>query len=133
MRYTDPNLTHNVFAPSALLRKVFRATSEQQFRFSFGSNTAAAAAKRPQAYSIVDPEEIPHMLDLHLFLGRKPTNVYTAPKGPGPDGATVDGVGAAGGDAEEKEGERGAIVGYDVSELKPDLVHYGNFPQKVWR
>lgn len=73
------------------------------------------------------------MLDLHLFLGRKPSNVYAAPKGPGPDGATVDGVGVGGGDAEEKEGGRGAIVGYEVSELNPDLVHYGNFPQQVCR
>lgn len=79
------------------------------------------------------------MLDLHLFLGRKPTNVYAAPAAPGPDGATVDGVGVGGGDeaatAEAGEGEaggkRGAIVGYTVSELNPDLVHYGNFPQQV--
>ncbi|CAM9456488.1 unnamed protein product, partial [Ectocarpus sp. 12 AP-2014] len=92
---------------------------------------AARQGRTGTAYSIVDPEEIPHMLDLHLFLGRMPTNVYVAPKGPGPDGATVDGVGAGGGDAEEKEGEREAIVGYDVSELNPDLVHYGNFPQQV--
>lgn len=86
------------------------------------------------------------MLDLHLFLGRKPTNVYEAPEAPGPDGATVDGVGvggeaAGGGAASEKSaagagveagvGGRGAIVGYEVSELNPDLVHYGNFPQQV--
>lgn len=29
-----------------------------------------------QAFNIVDPEEIPHMLDLHLFLGRVPVNEY---------------------------------------------------------
>ncbi|CAN0002461.1 unnamed protein product, partial [Ectocarpus fasciculatus] len=92
---------------------------------------AARQGRTGTAYSIVDPEEIPHMLDLHLFLGRKPTNVYAAPKGPGPDGATVDGVGLGDGDAEEKDGGRGAIVGYDVSDLNPDLVHYGNFPQQV--
>ncbi|CAM9169059.1 unnamed protein product, partial [Pylaiella littoralis] len=107
---------------------------------------AARQGRTGTAYSIVDPEEIPHMLDLHLFLGRKPTNVYEAPEAPGPDGATVDGVGvggeaAGGGAASEKSaagagveagvGGRGAIVGYEVSELNPDLVHYGNFPQQV--
>ncbi|CAM9214411.1 unnamed protein product, partial [Hapterophycus canaliculatus] len=103
---------------------------------------AARQGRTGTAYSIVDPEEIPHMLDLHLFLGRKPTNVYAAPAAPGPDGATVDGVGVgivAGGDEAaagegangEAGGKRGAIVGYDVSELNPDLVHYGNFPQQV--
>lgn len=82
------------------------------------------------------------MLDLHLFLGRKPSNVYTPPGAPGPDGTTIDGVGVGGAGQDGGAGGpgagagvgvggRGAIVGYDVSELNPDLVHYGNFPQQV--
>lgn len=76
------------------------------------------------------------MLDLHLFLGRTPTNVYAPPGAPGPDGTTVDGVGVGGagqdgGAGGAGDGGRGAIVGYDMSELNPDLVHYGNFPQQV--
>lgn len=82
---------------------------------------------RDQAYSIVDPEEIPHMLDLHLFLGRKPVNVYTPPGRDGSGTTVVDG-GDEGGGGEDKSQ---AIVGYDVSEISPDLVHYGNFPQQV--
>lgn len=89
-----------------------------------------------QAFNIVDPEEMPHMLDLHLFLGRQPTNVYMPPGGVGggaEGGTTIDGVSTLGkGDAgKDKEGGGGAIVGYDVMDLNPELVHYGNFPQQV--
>ena len=80
---------------------------------------------------------MPHMLDLHLFLGRKPVNVYTPPGGDDGDGSgttIVEGVGKSEGEevgGGRAEGEGKAIVGYDVSELMPDLVHYGNFPQQV--
>eukprot|EP00752_Nemacystus_decipiens_P002961 g2751.t1 len=95
---------------------------------------AARQGRTGTAYSIVDPEEIPHMLDLHLFLGRKPSNVHAPPGGaPGPDGTTVDDAEVGGTEQDDGAGAggRGAIVGYDVPELNPDLVHYGNFPQQV--
>lgn len=63
------------------------------------------------------------MLDLHLFLGRPPQNVYS------PGAGDVEGVG---GDGEGDEGlQDRAPKGYEVTELTPDLVHYGNFPQQV--
>lgn len=81
-----------------------------------------------QAYSLVEPDEIPHMLDLHLFLGRKPSNVFT--RRGGDDGNCPP---DSGGVAEEEGdgGKREAMEGYEVSELRPDLVHYGNFPQQA--
>lgn len=78
------------------------------------------------------------MLDLHLFLGRKPLNVYSPPSGGDGDGngtRIVEGVGkgeeAEAGAGGGGEGEGKAVVGYDMSELTPDRVHYGNFPQQV--
>lgn len=68
------------------------------------------------------------MLDLHLFLGRKPMNVFTRQGGDDgncpPDGG---GVAEEGGDG----GKREAMEGYELSELCPDFVHYGNFPQQA--
>lgn len=62
------------------------------------------------------------MLDLHLFLGRKPHNVYDSGKGL----ETRDGEGDEGLGDEQK-----APQGYEMSDLNPDLVHYGNLPQQV--
>jgi ATP-dependent RNA helicase DDX54/DBP10 len=51
----------------------------------------------------VDPEEMPYMIDLHLFLGRKPTNA----------------------DSE------GAKPSYDLNEMTPEMVQYGSLPNSV--
>ena len=84
-----------------------------------------------QAYNLVEPEEIPYMLDLHLFLGRKPSNVFTRgdTEGSCQQGDGVDN--GEGGDGEGDGRKRRAIEGYEMSELRPDLVHYGNLPQQV--
>lgn len=68
---------------------------------------AARQGRRGSAFSLVDPEELPYMMDLHLFLGRP---VASAPQ--------LD--------------EDGCVSqGYSPLEMTPDMVHYGCFPQQV--
>lgn len=52
---------------------------------------------------MVDPEEMPYMIDLHLFLGRRPTSA-------------------------EDESEHKS---YDLNEMTPDMVHYGSLPNSI--
>ncbi|CAN0419003.1 unnamed protein product, partial [Discosporangium mesarthrocarpum] len=63
---------------------------------------AARQGRTGAAFNLVEPEELPYMLDMHLFLGRRPQN-----------------------------GGRVAPRGYELADLRPDLVHYGNIPQQV--
>ena len=39
----------------------------------------ARAGRSGKAYSLVAVDEVPYMLDLYLFLGRKPLNLATEP------------------------------------------------------
>lgn len=64
---------------------------------------AARQGRVGAAFSLVDPEELAYMVDLHLFLGRPPQNVYKA----------------------------GGYEGYTLAQLTPDLVHYGGLPQHL--
>lgn len=54
------------------------------------------------------------MLDLHLFLGRPLMNKYVVSSNSSSHGA-----------------KEVAPKGYDLVDLNPELVHYGNFPQQV--
>jgi len=64
---------------------------------------AARQGRVGAAFSLVDPEELAYMVDLHLFLGRPPQNVYKA----------------------------GGYEGYTLAQMTPDLVHYGGLPQHL--
>ncbi|KAG5182404.1 P-loop containing nucleoside triphosphate hydrolase protein [Tribonema minus] len=69
---------------------------------------AARQGRTGTAFSLVEPEELPYMMDLHLFLGRPVTNSWG-------EGGAAAGVG----------------VGYSLGEMTPDMVHYGAFPQQI--
>lgn len=71
--------------------------------FVHRSGRAARAGRIGFCWCLVEPDELPYMMDLHLFLGRRP--------------ATAD------------ETEPGRV--YTLSEMMPDMVHYGSLPELI--
>lgn len=79
--------------------------------FVHRSGRAARAGRIGFCWGLVEPDELPYMIDLHLFLGRKPTPGVIANE----DGSTE----------EKKE------LTYTLDEMTPDMVHYGSLPEGV--
>ncbi|CAB9524185.1 dependent RNA helicase [Seminavis robusta] len=71
--------------------------------FVHRSGRAARAGRIGFCWGLVDPEEMPYMVDLHLFLGRKPMN---APEG-------------------------NDNLSYSLQEMTPEMVHYGSLPVSI--
>lgn len=69
--------------------------------FVHRSGRAARAGRVGYCWGLVEPDELPYMMDLYLFLGRKPTAVE----------------------------DRSAS--YTLQEMTPDMVHYGSLPELV--
>lgn len=74
--------------------------------FIHRSGRAARAGRIGYCWSLVEPEEMPYMVDLHLHLGRKLST--------GRDNDNED---------EEKM--------YTLNEMTPDQVHYGSVPESI--
>jgi ATP-dependent RNA helicase DDX54/DBP10 len=73
--------------------------------FVHRSGRAARAGRIGFCWCLVEPDEMPYMMDLHLFLGRRPL--------------CVDDI--------ENENEKS----YTLSEMTPDFVHYGSLPECI--
>ena len=73
--------------------------------FIHRSGRAARAGRIGFCWCLVEPDEMPYMMDLHLFLGRRPTN------------------------ADQIEDESSKI--YTLNEMTPDMVHYGSLPESI--
>ncbi|KDO30101.1 hypothetical protein SPRG_05292 [Saprolegnia parasitica CBS 223.65] len=63
---------------------------------------AARAGRSGMAFNFVDPDEMPYMVDLHLFLGRRLEDTCPAD-----------------------------VPGYTLADMTVDQVHYGCFPQAI--
>mmetsp|Transcript_18902 Transcript_18902/g.27980 ORF Transcript_18902/g.27980 Transcript_18902/m.27980 type:complete len:884 (-) Transcript_18902:47-2698(-) len=87
------HVIHYAFPPSTKL-------------FIHRSGRAARAGRIGYCWSLVEPEEMPYMVDLHLYLGRKLST---------------------GIDYENEEEEEN----YTLSEMTPDQVHYGSVPEVI--
>ena len=117
------HVVHYAFPPSAKL-------------FIHRSGRAARAGRIGYCWGMVDPEELPYMVDLHVFLGRKMSNgrdeseksvdeageTATADEG----GESSSGI-ADGGD----ESPKAADVTYTLDEMTPDMVHFGSVPESI--
>ena len=73
--------------------------------FIHRSGRAARAGRIGFCWCLVEPDEMPYMMDLHLFLGRRPTN------------------------SDQIEDEHSKI--YTLNEMTPDMVHYGSLPESI--
>lgn len=77
--------------------------------FVHRSGRAARAGRIGYCWGLVEPDELPYMIDLHLFLGRRPST----------------------GEVKGEDGKPGEEVSYALSEMTPDMVHYGSVPESV--
>jgi ATP-dependent RNA helicase DDX54/DBP10 len=84
------HVIHYAFPPNAKL-------------FVHRSGRAARAGRIGYCWALVDPEEMPYMVDLHLFLGRP---IITG-------------------------SENGKELAYTLDEMTPDQVHYGCVPETI--
>jgi ATP-dependent RNA helicase DDX54/DBP10 len=73
--------------------------------FIHRSGRAARAGRIGFCWCLVEPDEMPYMIDLHLFLGRRPINMNQ-----------ID-------DDDHKI--------YNLTEMTPDMVHYGSVPESI--
>lgn len=97
------HVIHYSFPPSAKL-------------FVHRSGRAARAGRVGYCWGLVDPEEMPYMVDLYLFLGRK--LVTGQPEESNSLNENVD---------EENPDE----VVYSLTDMTPDMVHYGSVPEST--
>jgi ATP-dependent RNA helicase DDX54/DBP10 len=82
--------------------------SEQKL-FVHRSGRAARAGRIGFCWGLVDPEEMPYMVDLHLFLGRPLTTAGTGDNDNSNDNPTS----------------------YTLQEMTPDMVQYGSLPVSI--
>ena len=81
--------------------------------FVHRSGRAARAGRIGFCWGLVEPDELPYMIDLHLFLGRKPT------------------PGVVANDENGSSSEEKKQLTYTLDEMTPDMVHFGSLPEGV--
>jgi ATP-dependent RNA helicase DDX54/DBP10 len=78
--------------------------------FVHRSGRAARAGRIGYCWGLVEPDELPYMIDLHLFLGRRPAT------------GEIEG---------EDKGKASSELSYTLSEMTPEMVHYGSVPESI--
>jgi len=101
------HVIHYSFPPSAKL-------------FVHRSGRAARAGRAGYCWGLVDTEELPYMVDLYLFLGRKLSC-----------GRVTTGSSREEDGPSEKESEYFVEDQYTLNEMTPDMVHFGSVPELV--
>lgn len=76
--------------------------------FVHRSGRAARAGRIGYCWGLVEPDELPYMIELHLFLGRKPATSVQAAE----DGTVTE-------------------LSYSLDEMTPEMVHYGSLPESI--
>jgi len=114
------HVVHYAFPPSAKL-------------FVHRSGRAARAGRIGYCWGLVDPDEMPYMVDLHVFLGRRLSTGYECEAKEEGDGGEV-GEGEAT-DPFYNEGKAKLKVSvdrtYGLLDMNPEMVHYGKVPESV--
>lgn len=102
------HVVHYAFPPSAKL-------------FIHRSGRAARAGRIGYCWGIVDPEELPYMVDLHLFLGRRMSTGLVEKIESNEDTQ----------DDSNNVIEADEEIAYTLEDMTPDMVHYGSVPESV--
>ena len=106
------HVVHHALPPSAKL-------------FVHRSGRAARAGRVGYAWGLTDPEEMPYMVDLCVFLGRK---LSTGREDPSAYSGAVEENGK--GDKTGPSGEFEECT-YVLADMTPDDVHYGSVPESA--
>lgn len=97
---------------------------------------AARQGRIGYAMSLVEPEELAHMGDVYLFLGKEVVNSYSA-NAPGGMGGSGEEVVVGKGNGKSNVSGKSTVPlsshtqGYTLSDMTPDMVHVGALPQIV--
>lgn len=102
------HVIHYAFPPSAKL-------------FVHRSGRAARAGRIGYCWGIVDSEELPYMVDLHLFLGRRLCNGKAGEA----EAGHLEGEDHNEDDSRTNEEDES----YSLLDMTPDMVHYGCVPE----
>jgi len=81
--------------------------------FVHRSGRAARAGRIGYCFALVEPDEMPYMVDLHLFLGRKMSTSITV--------TNID----------ESNEQVKIERKYTIEEQLPEMVHYGSIPEAI--
>ena len=84
--------------------------------FVHRSGRAARAGRIGYSWALVDPEEMPYMMDLHLFLGHKPSTSIKVRELENVEGTT------------ERKRE---TLSYSLVDMTPEMVHFGSIPESI--
>jgi ATP-dependent RNA helicase DDX54/DBP10 len=94
--------------------------------FVHRSGRAARAGRIGYCWCLVEPDELPYMMDLHLFLGRRPTPAG----GGGGGGGGASSTNNSSNDHNSQGGNQ-LYEHYTLDEMTPDMVHYGSLPESI--
>jgi ATP-dependent RNA helicase DDX54/DBP10 len=93
--------------------------------FVHRSGRVARAGRIGFCWGLVEPDELPYMVDLHLFLGRKLTTANGVTR---TSGSIAD---IAREEEEENNHDRQKVVSYTLNEMTAEMVHYGCIPEST--
>lgn len=89
--------------------------------FIHRSGRAARAGRIGYCWSLVEPEEMSYMVDLHLFLGRKLTTSQGT--------TSTERIDLEEDNQPQKAQE--SVKPYTLNEMTPEMVHYGSVPESI--
>ena len=101
--------------------------------FVHRSGRVARAGRIGFCFALVEPDELPYMVDLHLFLGRRLstadglTNTSTRNNGNSEGGESDDYIRN---DSKSSE-DSTKIESYKLGEMTPEMIHYGSIPESI--
>ena len=100
--------------------------------FVHRSGRAARAGRIGYGWALVDPDEMPYMMDLHLFLGRRPSTSQQqqASSSSTKNNKNNDGGGGGGGEISQCC-SRQPLLSYSLTEMTPEMVHFGSIPESI--
>jgi ATP-dependent RNA helicase DDX54/DBP10 len=99
--------------------------------FVHRSGRAARAGRIGYCWGLVEPDELPYMMDLHLFLGRKPstgavpTTVQGKSSSSSRNSSRNNNIHKDGSDTRTEE------LMYTLKDMTPEMVHYGSLPESI--
>eukprot|EP00559_Dactyliosolen_fragilissimus_P007146 CAMPEP_0184860258 /NCGR_PEP_ID=MMETSP0580-20130426/5179_1 /TAXON_ID=1118495 /ORGANISM="Dactyliosolen fragilissimus" /LENGTH=1001 /DNA_ID=CAMNT_0027357297 /DNA_START=122 /DNA_END=3123 /DNA_ORIENTATION=+ len=102
--------------------------------FVHRSGRAARAGRIGYCWALVDPEELPYMVDLYLFLGRKlctgRQNQHNQNQQQ-PQNYSNNNNSNNNNNNNNNNNPHSIRDMYDLSEMTPDMVHYGSIPESI--
>ena len=99
--------------------------------FIHRSGRVARAGRIGFCFALVEPDELPYMVDLHLFLGRRLSTTegitITCTKNGNSDDIDNNGDESYANKSEDTT----KVKSYKLNEMTPEMIHYGSIPESM--